>query len=163
MRAICDLGISGGIRSIGASTWSCRTCGGLGKVRRTRGCRTDWSARVKGGKERSLTGCFGANSASASWRAFVIRSRSSPRVCGCCRLNKAAPSGRSICDIEREFVTHGKLEIGQLRAGRRARLMRRVHAAAIQCRCLDFMENHCEVSLLFLVASHAARPGEPLA
>ena len=68
-------------------------------MRRTRGLRADWSAGAPSG---SLTGGFAVNSASAASRALVIRSRSSPRGCGCCcRLSKIS-SHQFTCSRYRE-------------------------------------------------------------
>ena len=44
----------------------------------------------------SVTGRFGAKSASAAWRALVILSRSSPRECGRCRRSSKSCSGGSL-------------------------------------------------------------------
>ncbi len=60
-----------------------------------------------------MTGGFDLNSASAAWRALLIRSRSSPRGWGCCRwLSKICSKSELLRDIEMEFVNFCKLHLG---------------------------------------------------
>ena len=89
MRATCERGIStiGGAGATGLSGSSCRADAGL--IGSTRGLRADGSVGAVCWAAGVLTGGFDVNRASAAWRARVIRSRSSPRGCGCCcRLSK---------------------------------------------------------------------------
>ena len=89
MRATCEGGIStgGGAGATGLSGSSCRVDAGL--IASTRGLRADGSVGGVCWVAGVLTGGFDVNRASAAWRALVIRSRSSPRGCGCCcRLSK---------------------------------------------------------------------------
>ncbi len=90
MRARCAGGIEGvdtGSGLAGALISSTRVGGG-DVTRRMRGLRADWSAVVSG-TAGVLTGRFPVKSASAAWRALVVRSRSSPRgYVWTCRLSK---------------------------------------------------------------------------
>lgn len=82
-RVVCGSGLIGGLSS------SSRGPGGAAEIASTRGLRADWPVGEESGTNGPLTGGFDVNSASAAWRALVIRSRSSPRGCGCCcRLSK---------------------------------------------------------------------------
>ncbi len=107
MRANCDRGIwrgACGSRLTGVSSCSWRTGAAGETIRSTRGLRAAWSLRAESETDGSLTGGFAVNSASAAWRALVIRSRSSPRGCGCCcRLSK-------ICS---ERLIHSRLSKGR--------------------------------------------------
>jgi hypothetical protein len=110
MRAWWDRGIWRVVRGsglTGAAASSLRTGAG-GGIESTRGFRAGCSADGAGSETDGSTGCcFGVKSASAAWRALVIRSRSSPRGWGCCcrRLSKSPPT---VCLIEVEFVNFGK-------------------------------------------------------
>jgi len=76
----CDRAISRvvcGSGTIGVSGSSPRT-GAAGEIVSTRGLRADGSAGGESGTDGPLTGGFDLNSASAAWRALVIRARSSP-------------------------------------------------------------------------------------
>jgi hypothetical protein len=113
MRAWCDRGISRvvpGSGLTGGATSSLRTGAG-DEIGRTRGFRAGRSAEGAGSESDGATGCrFGVKSASATWRALVIRSRSSPR--GWCRCSRWLSKGRPDClatrDIEVECVNFGK-------------------------------------------------------
>jgi hypothetical protein len=94
----------------GAATSSLRAGGG-DRIGSTRGFRAGRSADGTGSETDGSTGCgFGVKSASAAWRALVIRSRSSLRGwCCCCRwLSKGCPDCLVARDIEVEFVNFGR-------------------------------------------------------
>jgi hypothetical protein len=82
------------------------------RIASTRGFRAGRSAEGAGSESDGSTGCrFGVKSASAAWRALVIRSRSSPRGWCCCSrwLSKGRPDCLATRNIEGEFVNFGKL------------------------------------------------------
>jgi len=99
----------------GVAPSSLRTDAG-DRIESTRGFRTGCSTEGTGcstegtGSETDGSSGFGVNSASAAWRALVIRSRSSPRGrCGWCRwLSKGRPDCLATPDIEGELVKFGK-------------------------------------------------------
>jgi hypothetical protein len=101
MRAWCDRGIWRVVRGselTGAETSSLRTSGG-DRIGSTRGFRAGRSAEGTGSETDGPTGCrFGVKSASAAWRARVIRSRSPRGWCCCCRL---LSKGRPDCLVAR--------------------------------------------------------------
>jgi hypothetical protein len=117
MRANCDREIWRGVcgsRLTGVSSCSWRTGAAGETIRSTRGLRADWSPGAESGTDGSLTGGFAVNSASAAWRALVIRSRSSPRGCGCCcRLSKICSERLIHSRLSKgRFVRFGKLDLG---------------------------------------------------
>jgi hypothetical protein len=94
----------------GAATSSLRTGAG-DRIESTRGFRAGRSADGAGAETDGSTGRgFGVKSASAAWRALVIRSRSSPRGGCCCSrwLSKCCPDCLATRDIDVEFVNFGK-------------------------------------------------------
>ena len=113
MRACCDRGISRVVRGsglTGAATSELRTRAG-DELASTRGFRADRSPEGAPSEIDGSTGCcFGVKSASAAWRALVIRSRSSPRGWCCCSrwLSKGRPDCLATREIEVEFVQFGK-------------------------------------------------------
>ena len=100
---------------------------GAGLIGSTRGLRADGSADAVCWVVGVLTGGFDVNRASAAWRARVIRSRSSPRGCGCCcRLSKICSEWLiSFAIIEETFREFGKLDLGSRGALRKRALMAR--------------------------------------
>jgi hypothetical protein len=110
MRAWWDRGIWRVVRgsgSTGAAASSSRTGAG-DRIESTRGFRAGCLAEGAGSETDGLAG-FGVKSASAAWRALVVRSRSSSRG-GCCRcrwLSKSCPDCLVTRDIEVEFVNFG--------------------------------------------------------
>jgi hypothetical protein len=100
-------------RRTGGSAFSTlRGAGACGEVANMRAFRES-AAGDESKTDCSVTGRFGAKSASAAWRALVIRSRSSPRECGRCRRSgKSCSGGSLLINIEREFVNFGKLKVG---------------------------------------------------
>jgi hypothetical protein len=110
MRAWCDRGISRVVRGsglTGAATSSLRTGAG-DRIASTRGFRAGCSADGTGSEIDGSAGFF-VKSASAAWRALVIRSRSSSRGGCCCRwLSKGCPDYLAAREIEEEFVQFGK-------------------------------------------------------
>ena len=127
MRATCEGGIStvGGAGTAGLSGSSCRV--GAELIGSTRGLRADGSADAVCWVAGVLTGGFDVNRASAAWRALLIRSRSSPRGCGCCcRLSKICSEWLiSFAIIEETFREFGKLDLGSRGALRKRALMAR--------------------------------------
>jgi hypothetical protein len=113
MRAWCDRGIWRVVRGsglTGAATSSLRTGDG-DRIASTRGFRAGCSAEGTGSEANGSTARgFGVKSASAAWRALVIRSRSSPRGWCCCSrwLSKGRPDCLATREIEVEFVQFGK-------------------------------------------------------
>src|SRR5580692_6829858 len=113
MRAWCDRGISRVVPGSGLTVAQLPRCG---PAPATRSAGHVASGRVRsaegaGSESDGATGCrFGVKSASATWRALVIRSRSSPR--GWCRCSRWLSKGRPDClatrDIEVECVNFGK-------------------------------------------------------
>ena len=127
MRATCEGGIStgGGGGATGLSGSSRRADAGL--IGSTRGLRADGSFGAVCWVAGVLTGGFDVNRASAAWRARVIRSRSSPRGCGCCcRLSKICSEWRFRSRLsKRRFVNFSKLDLGSRGALRKHALMAR--------------------------------------
>ena len=135
MRANCDRGIWRGVCGswlTGVSSCSWRTGAAGETIRSTRGLRADWSPGAESGTDGSLTGGFAVNSASAAWRALVIRSRSSPRGCGCCcRLSKICSERLIHPRLSKgRFGKFGKLDLGSRGAIRKLAPMPQPRAAA---------------------------------
>ena len=107
MRACCDRGISRVVRGsglTGAATSELRTRAG-DELASTRGFRADRSPEGAPSEIDGSTGCcFGVKSASAAWRALVIRSRSSPRGWCCCSrwLSKGRPDCLATQELRRQ-------------------------------------------------------------
>ena len=81
MRGKCDTGIAAivGRSELAAALTASARIAGDGIIWSTRGLRVDGSAGAVSGADGVSTGGFDVNSASAAWRALVIRSRSSSR------------------------------------------------------------------------------------
>jgi hypothetical protein len=136
MRANCDRRIWRGVcgsRLTEVSSCSWRI--GDETMRRTRGLRTDWSAGAK--SNGSLTGGFVVNSASAAWRALVIRSRS-PRGCGCCcRVSKICSERLIHSRLSKGRGKFGKLDLGSRGAIRKRAPMRQPGPAALSTQIIN--------------------------
>jgi hypothetical protein len=113
MRAWCDRGISRVVRGSGltgaaaSSLWT----GAGDRIESTRGFRAGCLAKGTDSEADGSTGCrFGVKSASAAWRALVMRSRSSPRGWCCCSrwLSKSCPECLAAREMEVEFGNFGK-------------------------------------------------------
>ena len=112
MRACCDRGISRAVRGsglTGAAISLLRTAAG-DSIGSTRGFRAGCSADGTPSETDGSAGCrFGVKSASAAWRALVVRSLSSPRGWCCCSrwLSKGCPDCLATRGLEVEFVNFG--------------------------------------------------------